>query len=162
MPKSSNHREISRKYRESNTINENNNMLIPTGFKNRLCHGPGERSAHRHGKPANEYKLKPGQWKMRNWKQAKVKTGSDCTANSGPFPNQYLQILDPATYATHIWTISLVFGSWWTRTWNEVTISLYIFIQLDGLTLTHWGRVTHICVGDPSLVQIMARRQAII
>ena len=34
-------------------------MLILTGFKNRLCHGPpGERSAHRHGKPANEYKFK--------------------------------------------------------------------------------------------------------
>ena len=93
MSKSSNHREISRKYhRELNTINENIYMLILTGFKNRLCHGPGERSAHRHGKPANEYKFKPGQWKMRNWKQEKVKTGSDCTANSGPFPNQYQHI----------------------------------------------------------------------
>ena len=36
--------------------------------------------------------FKPGQWKMRNWTQVKVKTGSDCTANSGPFPNQYQHI----------------------------------------------------------------------
>ena len=36
--------------------------------------------------------FKPGQWKMRNWKQEKVKTGSDCTAHSGPFPNQYQHI----------------------------------------------------------------------
>ena len=37
MPKSSNHREISRKsHRELNTINENIYMLILTGFKNRL------------------------------------------------------------------------------------------------------------------------------
>ena len=67
-------------------------MLILTGFKNRLCHGPGERSAHRHGKPANEYKLKTEQWKMQNSKQEKVKAWSDCTANSGPFPNQYQHI----------------------------------------------------------------------
>ena len=69
MPKSSNHREISRKYhRELNTINENIYMLILTGIKHHLCQGPpGERSAYRHGKPANEYKFKqPGQWKMRN------------------------------------------------------------------------------------------------
>ena len=61
-----NHR-ITGKYhtniRELNTINENIYMLILTGFKNRLCHGPGERSAHRPGKPANEYNSNPGNGK---------------------------------------------------------------------------------------------------
>ena len=49
--------------RELNTINENIYMLTLTGFKNRLCHGPGERSAHRPGKPANEYNSNPGNGK---------------------------------------------------------------------------------------------------
>ena len=67
-------------------------MLILTGFKNRLCHGPDYRSDHCRGKPVNEYNSNPGKGKCGIWKQEKVKTGSDCTANSGPFPNQYQHI----------------------------------------------------------------------
>ena len=60
--------------------------------------------------------FKPGQWKMRNWKQEKVKTGSDCTAHSGPFPNQYQHIYIYLTlqhiYKLHTYWLSKSIVCW--------------------------------------------------
>ena len=57
----------------------------------------------------------------------------------------------------------LVFDMWWKMvsyhhcaicviTSTSCEIYIYIYIQINHLCITHWGRVTHICIGNLTII----------